>query len=269
MNDDFEKAIAALDPPLKEVFDKFEEPDQEKFRREIPPNLLALYLRLLSMNWLSRESFSENVAAAADVIAGETVLGGSNDPATDASSKPWLWLLKEMRQTPGTAAALARRWYRHLVKHDREQGTSSKNRGVAAYITASLELERNNAAVARRWLHIAATEDARANHKGVARTVLLENMGETPSALDELAALVQNERVAQSDFRAHAEYLLTRWYLSRDLRQSDVSMDSEHQPDPWLLQQLVNSLPAPRPNTKVQGKRCAKRRLPPAAPSSS
>lgn len=253
MSNDFDNAVAKLTPPLKATFDKFSSSDHEKFRTEIAPNLLALYLRLFSLNWSSPESFSENVAAATEAIASETVQGGPNDPAIDSSSRPWLWLLHQMRQNAGTAAALVRRWYRHLIKHDRERGTLSRNRGIAAYIAASSELGRNNAAVARRWLHISVVEDARENHKGVARTVLLENMGETPAALDELAALVRSEKGTQADFRAHAEYLLTRWYLSRDLRQSDFSLDSEHLPDPWLLKQLVDSLPLPRTTTKAQG----------------
>lgn len=248
----FDDEFDALDSDLKQVFRTLPAVEQNKFRT-LPPALLGLVLKLFALNWASVETFPENVSVAATLIEEQTVVGGRNNPDEEWSNTPWLLLLQQFKGIPGTAAALARRWYRHLARIDRERGQFSKNRGVAAYVAGSIALQRGDVAVARRWLYIAVVEDARAGHDGVARTVLVESLGESIVEIDSLKKLVSEETSGPRDYRSSAEYLLTRWYLGRDLRSSDLSYSSEHDLDPWLLEQLVDDLPEPRPNAKIQG----------------
>lgn len=249
----FDDALNALDPELRKAFDSMSDADQDQFRQQPQPALLSLYLQLRGLDWASQEALSENVVSAARLIENQTKVGGPNDPDNAASSEPWLWLLHQFKSLPRTVGVLARRWYRFLASLDRERRTFSKNRGVAAYMAGSIELQRGDVAVARRWLHIAVVEDARKSHNGVARTVLIESLGESAGDLDSLRSLVETENAPPDDYRSSAEYLLTRWYLSRDLRTSDLSYSAEHDLDPWLLEQLTAALLIPRPNTKVQG----------------
>lgn len=253
MSDDFDAAVNALDDAQRTVFDRFSEEEKCKLRTDIPASLLPLYLRLFSLNWASIETFSENLAAAVKALTEESASGRPNDPAQESSRVPWLWLIHQTKENTTTSATLAQQWYSHLARHDRERGSLSPNRALAAYLVATFELTRGNVAVGRRWYHIAHAEDARHSRNGAARTVLIETLRESPAELDELAKVVRDEKASLSDFRAQTEYLLTRWYLSRDLRQSDQSLDSEHKLDVWLLQQLVNALPLDRSTTKASG----------------
>ncbi len=249
----FDDALNSLEPPLRAFFDGFSADDQAAFRQSVRPALLELHLRLRTFNWAQLETLPENVSSAGLLLEERTAVGGPNDPDELWSSEPWLDLIRVFKDMPRTGSALARRWYRHLVGIDRARDELSKNRGIAAYTAGWLELQRGDVAAARRWLHIAVVEDSRANHNGVARSVLIESLGENPSELDSLKALVLSESATPNDFRSSAEYILTRWYLSRDLRNSDLSLTAEHDLDSWLLAKLTDALPEPRPNTKVQG----------------
>ncbi len=252
MSGEFDAAVTALPADLKARYDTLGDEEKKQFQA-LKPELLELFLRLLGFNWSSAEKLSENVGAAVALVADATASGGPNDPKNESAATPWGWLVQQMKPSPGSAMKVARTWYRHLEAHDCKQGARSKNRGVAANLVGSLELMRGNVGVARRWLHIAAVEDARDDHKGAARTLLIESLGERADALDDLAAVVKAEQASISDFQSQAERLLTRWYLRQDLRRSDVSLDAEHDLNSWLLEKLVDDLTGQHANTKEQG----------------
>lgn len=68
-----------------------------------------------------------------------------------------------------------------------------------------------------------------------------------------LIVLARDEAAPIGVYQAHAEYILTRWYLTQDLRRSDVSLDAEHELDGWLLGELIRALAAAHTDTTSQG----------------
>ena len=157
------------------------------------------------------------------------------------------------KASPATGVRLARAWYRHLQQHDASTGTYSKNRGVSAYAAGTLDLQRGNVASARRWFHLAAVEDYRDGHKGAARTVLIESLGELSTSFDDLEQMVADAPATPSELKAHAEYVLTRWYLARDVRRFDLSLANEHDLDAAVLQKFIDNLTIDHASTKAAG----------------
>ncbi len=250
---DFDDVLSGLSEELQAHFNSLSAEAKDKYRNEVPPRLLETYLVMMNRDWSRPELFSQNVSAAVAKLAEVTTAGGANDTSEEGSAVPWAWLVHQVRSQATTAARVAREWYRHLERHDLTSGTLSRNRGVSAFMAGSIEIQRGNAASARRWMHIAAVEDARADHRGVARTVLVEALHENEEALERLHALVREDSTSISSLGGQAEWLLTRWYLKEDVRRSDLSLDTEHHLSAEILSLAVDALSGAFDSTKAQG----------------
>ncbi|WP_437999675.1 hypothetical protein WMF26_06910 [Sorangium sp. So ce185] len=222
--------------------------------REPPPQLRDLFAQLIAIPWPQVEQLNENVERAIQLLRYATQPGAPNDPSRADSYVPWAWLIREIaKSSTPIAVRIAREWYAHLHGHDVQVGAFSKSRGIAAYAAGSLDLQRGNVAAARRWLHLAALEDSRHGHRGAARTVLMASLAETSDVLDGLEAVTRSAPIAPEKLGAQAEYILTKWYLSQDIRRSDQSLDAEHAVNPHVLSLFIDHILAPFDTTKAQG----------------
>lgn len=216
-----------------------------------PDHLRQLVDDLQKLDWQRFESLHETFSQALKLLQDATAAGEANDPSREDSAGVWGTMIQHA--SPATGVRLARAWYRHLQRHDVRAGAYSKNRGLAAYAAGSLDLQRGNIASARRWLHLAAIEDLRDSHKGAARTVLIESLGEAAGSFDDLQQLVDAAPKSPTDLKGQAEYLLTRWYLMQDVRRSDQSLEGEHDLAGPVLQKFIDNLTASHASTKAAG----------------
>lgn len=221
---------------------------------ELPENVKLIVGELTALSWTRVEELDDSMSKALEICRKHTCPGGLNDPSREESSSVWLWLVDAAKKAGTLSRRVAREWYLHLNSVDRVRRDFSRNRGVAAYTAGVIELHRNNVAAARRWLHVAAVEDYRAGHRGAARAALLASLGESVESLDALEILVKAAPPKPGGLAAEAEFLLTRWYLERDIRTSDMSLDAEHELDPGLLRLFLDHINGTFSSTTEQGK---------------
>jgi hypothetical protein len=219
----------------------------------MPERTAALFVQLQTLSWDRVEELPESLQRALELCCNATAPGQANDPGRTDSQQVWVWLVHVVKVLPTLAVRVAVCWYRHLTSVDRANGTLSPNRALAAYTAGIVELQRSNVAAARRWLHIACCEDSRWGHRGAARTTLLTHLGEDPDSLRSLDDIVGSSPGIGGSLGFEAEYLVTRWYLKRDIRNSDLSLDSEHELDVGVLALFIEHINGPFGNAKAQG----------------
>ena len=182
----------------------------DKALPQVPSSIAALFERLSLLAWENVEQLNDSIDEALNILVVETADGRSNPPNEAHADAPWLWLIHAVQKaSPTLTVRVASRWYRHLNEHDRSVKTFSPHRAIGPYVAGFVELQRNNVATARRWLHIAAIEDARNSHHGAARTLLTASLGESASAIESLYRVTREAPTAPGSLLAESEY--TPW----------------------------------------------------------
>ena len=223
-------------------------------KQSVPAHLEPVLGQIQALDWPEPVKLSENVDAVLDILKTATRPGKANDPARDDAHLLWVGMCNQLQEHPGLAVRFAQRWYEHLVVEDLARGDFSKSRGLAAFHAATAAMQRWNVASARRWLHVATIEDARHGCPCMAETVLLSQLDESKGGLVQLAQLArQVESHHATHLHRQTEHILTRWYLSQDIRRSDQSADVEHPANAEVLRLYVDDLTTQHPNAKVQG----------------
>ena len=218
-----------------------------------PVHLKDTFDQLSKLEWTRIEQLDESLRTALRICRDATTAGGPNDPKNNDAHAPWLWLVHLAAQLPALGGRVAREWYQHLAELDRATKAFSPHRALAAYAAGTVEMKRRNDASARRWLHVAAIEDFRSGHHGAARTALLTHFCEPVDAVAALEEIVKAAPPSPGELAAEAEVLATKWYLKRDIRTSDASLDAEHELNVEVLKQFVEHINAPFKTTTAQG----------------
>ncbi len=120
------------------------------------------------------KNLEERVRHAEKILRHACVPGGIIDPQDDHGDLPWCLVLKHLAGEPSLGAAVARRWFRHLVRLQHEDHVVSVVlEAVSAYAVAWLELLSGRMAQHERWMMIAANATDHEDRSGLSLVVVV------------------------------------------------------------------------------------------------